>query len=333
MRKQIFILAGVLLFVITILPSMIVIPFIEASSSDPVGVETDETIETTTDVGEEPYISVMRTNTGEIEEISLEQYVVSVVASEVPAKFEIEAIKAQAVAARTYIIEKIMHSTDEEYDVTDTVNHQVYKNYDELREAWGVDYSWKINKITQAVNETRGEILTYEGNPITAAFFSTSNGYTENAEDYWQNEIPYLKSVQSPWDEQSPEYMEQEIFQINEVTERLGLENAIQLEVGNITRTDSNRIREITINGKTFTGREIREKLNLRSNDFTIELKGDHAIFTTRGFGHGVGMSQYGANGMAKEGRTYEDIVKHYYQGIDITNVDTVLGDVVSAMK
>ncbi len=332
MRKQILILAGILLFVITILPSIIVIPFIEATSSETVGTETEVTTEVNVDESE-PHISVMRTNSGEIEEVPLEQYVVSVVASEVPAEFEIEAIKAQAVAARTYIIDRLMHSADEEYDVTDTVDHQVYKNYDELRDAWGVDYSWKINKITQAVNETRGEVLTYDGNPITAAFFSTSNGYTENAEDYWQNEIPYLKSVQSPWDEQSPKYIEQEIFEMNEVGERLGLGQIMTLEVGNMTRTDSNRIREITINGETFTGREVREKLDLRSNDFTIEIKGDHVIFTTRGFGHGVGMSQYGANGMAKEGRTYEDIVKHYYQGIDITNVDTLLGDVVSAMK
>ncbi|MGM8215031.1 stage II sporulation protein D [Bacillaceae bacterium W0354] len=330
MKKQAFILVGILLFVITVLPTLIVIPFSEATTD----VEWDENEPITTiEDTEQPSVAVMRSNSGDIENVPLEQYVISVVASEMPADFEIEAIKAQAVAARTYIVQKLMQPESEEYDVTDTVTHQVYKNFDELRQIWGVDYSWKMNKITQAVNETKGKILTYNGKPITAAFFSTSNGYTENAEDYWQNEIPYLKSVSSPWDEQSPKYIEQEIFELNEVVQKLGLKQANTLKVSNVVKTDSNRIKEIQINGKKFTGRQVRELLGLRSNDFTIELKGNHAIFTTKGFGHGVGMSQYGANGMAKEGKTFDEIVKHYYQGIDITSVDQVLDGTLSVMK
>lgn len=331
LKKQAFILAGILLFVITILPTLIVIPFAEATTNIDWEESHEQTI--TEDDTNQPYVAVMRSQTGEIEEVPLEKYVISVVASEVPADFEIEAIKAQAVAARTYIVQKLAQSTSGEYDVTDTVDHQVYKNFDELRNIWGVDYSWKMNKIMQAVEETKGKILTYDGKPITAAFFSTSNGYTENAEDYWQNEIPYLKSVQSPWDEQSPKFIQQEIFELSEVLQKLNLGNHSAIQVSNIVKTQSNRIKEITINGKTFTGREVRELLGLRSNDFTIEQKGTHIIFTTKGFGHGVGMSQYGANGMAKEGKTYEEIVKHYYQGIDISEVDQILQGTMSAMN
>ncbi|GEL77241.1 stage II sporulation protein D [Tenuibacillus multivorans] len=327
-KRQGLIVVVILLAVITVIPALIVIPFSEATS-DPVNL--NETQETELDLTDQPVVRVKRSETDEIEEVPLEKYVVSVVASEVPANFEMEAIKAQALAARTFVIQHLNQSSEEEFDVTDTVNHQVYKNFDELRSAWGVDYSKNINKIKQAVQETNGQIITYSGKPIAAQFFSTSNGYTENAEDYWQNEIPYLKSVSSPWDEQSPEFLEQQVIPLTEVVNKLGLESS-SIQVSNTVRTESSRIKEITINNKTFTGREVRELLGLRSNDFTIETKGDHIIFTTKGYGHGVGMSQYGANGMAEEGQTYKDIVKHYYQGVEIANVQEVMGT-LSAMN
>ncbi len=131
-----------------------------------------------------------------------------------------------------------------------------------MRKAWGVDYSWKINKITKAVKETKGQIITYSGDPITAQFFSTSNGYTENAEDYWQNEVPYLKMVNSPWDKKSPEYLEQQILPRSEVVQKLGLDSSV-IEVTNTVRTESQRIKKMTINGKNFTGREIRENARI----------------------------------------------------------------------
>ncbi len=151
--------------------------------------------------------------------------------------------------------------------------------------------------------------MTYENTPITPAYFSTSNGYTEDSEDYWKNKVPYLRSVKSPWDKNTPKFMDQQIFALQEVEKKLGtdLPSIEQLSM-EIARTDSNRVSKLTIGSDTYSGREVREALELRSSDFSIEKKNNHLIFTTKGFGHGIGMSQYGANGMAKEGKSYEKL-------------------------
>jgi len=202
------------------------------------------------------------------------------------------------------------------------VQHQVYKSEEELKELWKGDYEWKMKKIKEAVQATKGEILTYEGNPIEPAFFSTSNGYTENAEDYWQNPIPYLKSVASPWDVESPKFEDQAIFTLAEAGSKLGVTIPNDPNtITNLTRTKSDRVKTVTIAGKQFTGRAVREALDLRSNDFTIEIKDNHIIFQTEGYGHGAGMSQYGANGMAKEGKTYKESLTYYYKGTEVSNI------------
>src|SRR5699024_8872968 len=194
-----------------------------------------------------------------------------------------------------------------EDDVTDTVRHQVYKNEEELRKQWGSDYTWKMRRINEAVAATKGEILTYNDTTITPAFFSTSNGYTEKAGDYWENDLPYLKSVASPWDKSSPKFLDQKVVTLEEVEKALGISLARGEPIAaDITKTDSGRVKQLQLGGETFSGRTVRENLDLRSTDFTIEQKDNHLIFTTKGFGHGIGMSQYGANGMAKEGKTYK---------------------------
>src|SRR5699024_4077411 len=209
-----------------------------------------------------------------------------------------------------------------EDDVTDTVRHQVYKNEEELRKQWGSDYTWKMRRINEAVAATKGEILTYDDTTITPAFFSTSNGYTENAADYWENDLPYLKSVESPWDESSPKFLDQQVVTLEEVEQALGISLPRDESISaDITRTDSDRVKQLQLASETFSGRDVRESLDLPSTDFTIEQKDHHLIFTTKGFGHGIGMSQNGANGMAKEGKTYQEIVTHYYQGVEISEV------------
>ncbi|MBW8349970.1 stage II sporulation protein D [Bacillus sp. IITD106] len=281
-------------------------------------------------------VAVFRSSTKKIEKLPLEEYVIGVVASEMPADFEMEALKAQALAARTYIVNQVMNSANDETipegaNIIDTVNHQVYKNKAELKKQWGKDYEWKYKKVSEAVKATGGEILTYNQKPITASFFSTSNGFTENAEDYWKNQIPYLKSVESPWDTKSPKFNSQKVLTISEFEKKLGVK--IGNDIGTITgRTSGKKVATVNINGKDFTGREIREKLDLRSTDFTWARKGDSIVISTKGFGHGVGMSQYGANGMAQEGKKYNEIVSHYYQGIAISNVDQI-GDQKLASK
>jgi len=149
-----------------------------------------------------------------------------------------------------------------------------------------------------------------------------SNGYTEDAENYWGNPLPYLKSVESKWEENHPNFTEQTVFTTDEISSKLGVTlhpaSAVPIK---ITRTKSNRVKELSLNGETFSGKDVREKLDLRSNDFSIEQRNEHFIFTTKGYGHGVGMSQHGANGMAEEGKTYEEILSHYYQDIEISTI------------
>lgn len=275
-------------------------------------------------------VSVFRSKSEQVEDVPLELYVMGVVASEMPADFEVEALKAQALAARTYIIKLMLHPGDIQLPdvpdgaiVTDSTNHQVYHNEDELRALWGEDYEWKRARIEGAVLSTQGQVLTFEGEPITASFFSTSNGYTENSEDYWPNEIPYLRSVESPWDQTSPRFTSQKEVSISEFEQKLGVAIADDGSIGTISeRTDGGRVAKVVINGKELSGREVRYKLGLDSSDFQWQRQGDHVIIQTRGWGHGVGMSQYGADGMAKEGKNYQEIVHHYYRGIDIQALD-----------
>jgi stage II sporulation protein D len=316
-----------LFFIILIIPTLIVIPFGKENGNESRMVEKEQTAQTPQEETEaSPFsVAVMRSTSEEVENVPLETYVSRVIASEMPADFELEALKAQALAARTYIVNHKLHTNEndkKESDVTDTVQHQVYKDDKELKRQWGSDYEWKIDKIKKAVQETKGEILTYNSQPITPAFFSTSNGFTENSEDYWENELPYLRSVESHWDKSSPKFLDQKIFTLNQ------FENAMKVELNKsgslvmeVTRTKSNRVDELMIDGHKFSGRAVREKLELRSSDFKIKQKNDHLIFTTKGYGHGIGMSQYGANGMAKEGKTYKDIVNHYYKGVEISTV------------
>ncbi|WP_077623427.1 stage II sporulation protein D [Sediminibacillus massiliensis] len=326
-KKPSLIVFASLFSIILLLPTLIVVPFIQAGGVEKESISSEQTKKVALKEEDSSFsVKVFRTNTEKVETVPLEDYVKSVVASEMPVEFELEALKAQALAARTYIVNYLTldeGGVEGGADVTDTVQHQVYKNEKELRAQWGADYSDNMSKITKAVAATKGEIVTYQDKPITPAFFSTSNGYTEDSENYWPNELPYLRSVASPWDKSSPKYLDQQIFTVAEVEQALG----IQLDpsapvVAEMKRTESKRVAEISLGGKKFSGREIREKLDLRSSDFELEQKNDHLIFTTKGFGHGIGMSQYGANGMAKEGKTYKEILQYYYQGAAINGID-----------
>lgn len=328
------ILLTAFLFTITILiPTLLVLPFSEEKASGKLGEDLEknqqpEAQKATADSAVE--VAVYRTAHEKIENLPLEEYLVGVVASEMPANFHEEALKAQALAARTYIVKQLLSDDriglPEGAEVTDTEMHQVYKNNEELKKAWGIDYSWRLKKVQDAVRATAGQILTFEGQPITATYFSTSNGYTENSEDYWPNVFPYLRSVDSPWDEKSPKFSDQLVMSINDFEKKLGVKLADRSSVGKIVaRTTGKRVGKVEIGGKLLTGKEVREKLNLRSSDFTWYLKGDNIVISTKGYGHGVGMSQYGANGMAEEGKTYQEIVKHYYQGVEISAAEPIL--------
>lgn len=277
------------------------------------------------------YVRVFMTKENRIERIPLETYVQGVVAGEMPIEFEIEALKAQAIAARTYIVRRLALKDDNgmpeagvgsKADVTDTIDHQVYLSLNQLAKKWPKEErKTNTRKLGEAIEQTRGQIITYDGEPIQAVFFSTSNGYTENSEEYWQQAIPYLRSVDSPWDEAiSPRYKETVELSLKQFYSKLGAEmkgNKMPT-IRILEKTAGNRIGMITINGTTFSGREVREKLALASSQFTWHMEGDSITITTFGYGHGVGMSQWGANGMAKAGHSAEEIIAHYYSGAKV---------------
>lgn len=248
-------------------------------------------------------------------ELDLEEYVVGVLGCEMPALFEEEALKAGAVAARTYVLNKIQ--ANENKTISSTTNDQCYSTNEELANKWQENYQQYFQKIEKAVENTSGEYMTYEDNIIKAYYFSTSNGYTENVANVFGETLDYLVSVESPYDENTKQFYSKVIINKEEFLNKLNLKET-NIKIGNITRTESNRVETITINDKIYTGIEIRKLLNLRSTDFDISIAGNEIEIATKGYGHGVGMSQYGANELAKIGYAYDEILKHYYSGIKI---------------
>lgn len=281
-------------------------------------------------------IPIYLTREQRIDQVPLETYVRNVLAAEMPASFELEALKAQAIASRTYIIKRWLEGDSSQVPVqgaivTDTVAHQAYMTEEQMKRNWeGKDYAAHLDKLNKAVSETAGVVATYQHKPILAAFFSTSNGYTENSEEYWRDYIPYLRSVPSPWDAAlSPKYTATKTFSLQEFAQRLGI-GSLPAAVSSggmkvLSNTAGHRIKTMTAGGKTFTGREMREKLELNSSQFTWKVKGTSIEVVTFGYGHGVGMSQWGANGMAKEGSNAETILKYYYKGIELESVSALI--------
>ncbi|MFF2483691.1 stage II sporulation protein D [Paenibacillus sp. NPDC058071] len=279
---------------------------------------------------EEVVVRVYLTKEKRIERVPLETYVKGVVAAEMPLEFELEALKAQAIAARTYIVRRLdahdVSGLPEQAagraDATDTVAHQVYLPFSEWRKQLPKEKRKVYEaKLDAAVTETKGRVITYRGEPIQAVFFSTSNGYTENSEDYFNQSIPYLRSVSSPWDKQlSPRYKETVVFGLDEFYDKLGIEHSGKKKpaIRVVKLTEGKRIGMIAVGTKKMTGREAREKLGLASSQFSWTIQDDSIAITTFGYGHGVGMSQWGANGMAKSGASAEDIISHYYSGTSI---------------
>ena len=278
---------------------------------------------------------VLDITTGKVEEISVFDYVVGAVCAEMPATFEPEALKAQAVAAHTYAQrqkEKALTSPDKElngaYFSNDSSKYQAYFTENQAKQYYGDNYEQYIEKIKNAVSDVESEILVYEDEPIIAAFHSMSSGTTESAENVWGSKVEYLIPVESDYDTEAPKYMEEYEYTADEVKERL--ENAFDdIKLGDkpeewfsdVSKSKSNTVLEIKAGNLTVTGQEIRAALSLRSASFDIEYDDGFKI-TTRGYGHCVGMSQYGANAMAKEGKTYKEILEHYYPNTELKTAD-----------
>lgn len=265
-------------------------------------------------------VRVYRSSTKVVEEVLLEEYIMGVVAGEMPVSFNEEALKAQAVAARSYIMYKIIHNNKKNYDVVDTVLNQVYVDDETLRKKWGNNYNKYKAKIEKAVKETAYEYLTYNGEIIDALFFSTSGGYTENSEEIFNTKLHYLQSVKSDWDKISPVFNEQLIFSYKDFCNRLGIPYTTNISIKVIDKTTGGKINKLQINNKIYTGSDIVKTLGLRTSNFSIKLD-KNVIVTTHGYGHGVGMSQYGAEGMARAGYKYDEILKYYYTDTKIEKI------------
>lgn len=252
-------------------------------------------------------------------DVDLEEYLVGVVLAEMPASFEEEALRAQAVVARTYGVRAMEgKSKHQEGDICgDSSCCQGYLDPDEYG---GTEEG--LQKVRNAVAETRGQVLTYEGELIEATYFSCSGGSTEDAVAVWGTEVPYLQSVESPGEENATYYTDSVEFTPEEFMDKLDLELTGESAdwLGEVSYTVGGGVDTMTIGGTVFRGTEIRKLLGLRSTAFSMDVTGETIAITTRGYGHRVGMSQYGADAMAALGGTYAEILGHYYQGTELAN-------------
>lgn len=300
-----------------------ILPFFVVSVKSPAKEEKAEK-------NEDKIISVYIKNEDKVEDMTMEDYITNVVCAEMPALFEKEALKAQAVAARTYTVSKIMaNNTDEILAVhknaqicTDSTHCQAYLSKQEAFEKWADDAKDFYDKISSAVKETHGEIITYQNEPIRAVFHSSNSGRTENAKDVWGGEFPYLVSVESSGENLSPKY-ETEYTTTYENFVNVFSKSYPDIDkskfIDAITYTDGGSVDYINIFGKNIKGTQIRNMFKLKSANFEIKKQDDIVIFTVHGYGHGVGMSQYGANYMATQGKNYREILANYYKDTTIS--------------
>lgn len=306
--------------------SSIVIDKVDSNNSD---IVNDEVFDSETDVNYSTletvvnevshsvdnniYVSVRRSD-GRVVSLELEDYVTGVVGAEMPALFDSEALKAQAVIARTYALK----ASSMGRVLSDNESTQSYKDNGDLASIWGGNFDSYYSKIKDAVNSTKGVYLTYNGNYIEAVYHSTSNGQTEDSSNVWGNYYPYLVSVDSIYDNSNPSFSVSKSFSYGDLSSKLGISVSRDSEFNVLGYTSGGRVRSINVDGVEFSGVSFRSMLGLRSADFDIVKDDSGVVITTRGYGHGVGMSQYGANGMGKAGYSYRDILLHYYPGVSI---------------
>lgn len=272
-----------------------------------------------------PMVGLWDTKRNKLISLTLEEYVQGVVAAEMPPSFHLEALKAQAVAARTYAYRRILRDDripehHEAHLSSDYRSGQAWISWDEFLETHGAAVGRALQrKIRTAVKQTTGIIACYDGEPILAVYHSTSGGRTENSEHYWNESLPYLRSVEDPFSANSPVHYSTATISLEKLAEVLGVERVNNFKV--IERYPSGRVKTVEAGDKWFSGREIRERLSLRSTWFTAEILGQEMVFSVWGYGHGVGMSQYGAQGMALKGYSYSEILQYYYQDIELQEV------------
>ena len=250
----------------------------------------------------------------DIIQMSLDDYLVGVVGIEMPASFNIEALKAQAIAARTFAYNYLNNN---EINISTSV--QGYISNEKMKDKWKEKYDFYFNKIKEAVTSTNNMVIKYNDEIIKSYYFSMSNGKTEDSLVVFNEELPYIKEVDSSFEEELTNFSSSTSFSNENFCNLLSI-NPCVINIDKIERDDSNRVKNIIINSTEYNGIDFRRILSLRSTDFEIELLDNEIVITTKGYGHGVGMSQYGANYLANNGYNYEQILKYYYKDIDIKN-------------
>lgn len=299
----------ILLFLLLILfiPFMIVVLFVK---DDEIKFEYIKT----------EYVRVKRKDNSIIK-VPLEDYIVGVLAGEMPIDFEEEAFKAQAVAARSYVLIKMKENMNNDYDVVDTVQNQVYLDYTYLKNVWKNNYIKNINKLKKVVKDTKGQYLEYNGEIAQTLYFSTSTGITENCKEIFGNDVPYLTSVDSKWDTISPLYETYQEYNINEFFQKLNLPYSKNLNISYIKRTSTGRNIKLMINNNIYNASDIMQIFNIKSTFFDITKNNNVIKISSKGYGHGVGMSQYGAQAMALQKYKYNQILYHYYKNTKIKKI------------
>lgn len=279
-------------------------------------------------------IKLLHHKTGEVEEIALDTYLYGVVSAEMPADYELEALKAQAVVARTYTIYKINNKKHENADICDdSTCCQAWVSKEDRLARWEEnkrESNWQ--KIEQCVNETKGKIITYENKPINAFFHANSGGTTELPVNVWGgSDFPYLQVVETAGEEGYNQYASEAEFSQDEVIEKLKSKyEDIQIdfskddEIQILEHTDSNRVKTVKFGNHELSGVESRTIFGLKSTNFEITKNENKIKFTVKGYGHGVGMSQTGADSIAKQGKNYEEIIHHFYSNVEIKDINSM---------
>lgn len=266
--------------------------------------------------------TIMVLQNGDPVNMILEEYLIGVVLAEMPVDFEIEALKAQAVAARTFAYKRLLNPKHSSGDLcTDSACCQAYMSPETYKYEGGQDAS--LEKVRCAVSNTEGMVIVYQGDLIEATYFSCSGGRTEDAAEVWGADVPYLQAVDSPGEETAENYTQTVRFEAKEFCRKLSIPYADRdkVTISNIQYTAGGGVQSIKIGGVAFSGTELRKLLGLRSTAFAITIAGDTVTVTTKGFGHRVGMSQYGADAMAVQGKTFDEILRYYYQGTEIVHI------------
>ena len=277
-------------------------------------------------------ISLLHKKMGEVEQVNLDEYLCNVVSAEMPANYEIEALKAQAIVARTYTIYKILNKKHDTADICDdSTCCQAWISKDDRLARWEEsqrESNWQ--KIVSAVNDTKGKVITYDNKPIDAFFHSNSGGVTEVPVNVWGGTgYPYLQSVETSGEDAYTQYssevvltQEQLINKLKEKYSDISIDFSNSDDIKIMEYTESTRVKTVKFGNHEISGVEARSLLGLRSTNFEISIDGDNIKFSVKGYGHGVGMSQTGADSMAKQGSSAEDIIKHFYTGVEISEVN-----------